>query len=153
MDQLEFLKRGMLMNFLQFPEDLSSVTKDEVRMWLVVEDDSEEVILQWSCLTDPYRFATTRLPLCYITDVIIKFVGYETSPIYPLARKSKNLDSERMFIVRTTAEEYHFELPTKFKFKQWTKALKECIHQYKSKEQRIERLKQRESSLVVETHA
>jgi len=134
------------MNYLQFPEDLSSVTKDEVRMWLVVEDDSEEVILQWSCFTDPYRFATTRVPLFYITDVIVKFIGYETSPIAPLARKSENLDAERMFIVRTTTEEYHFELTTKFKFKQWTKALKECIQQYKNKEQRIERLKAREAA-------
>jgi len=59
-------------------------------MWLVVEDDSEEVILQWSCLSDPYRFATTRLPLLYITDIVIRFIGYETSPLAPIARKSRN---------------------------------------------------------------
>ena len=30
MEQLELLKRGLLMNYLQFPKDLSSVTKEEV---------------------------------------------------------------------------------------------------------------------------
>jgi len=146
-EQLEFLKRGMLMTSLLFPSDLASVTKEEVRMWLVVEDDTEEVILQWSSLTDPYRFATTRLPLFYITDVIIRFIGYESSPIAPIARKSRNLDAERMFTVRTTTAEYHFELATKYKFKQWTKALRECILQYKNKELRVAKLKAREAAI------
>jgi len=51
-----------------------------------------------------------------------------------------------MFTVRTTTAEYHFELATKFKFKQWTKALRECILQYKNKEMRIEKLKTREAA-------
>ena len=59
------------------------------------------------------------------------------------------VDADRMFTVCTTTEEYHFDLPTKYKFKEWTKALRECVLQYKEKEKRVENLKAREASKVL----